>query len=107
MGSYPITITAEVSHPTDYTKASTTTVLGTHTFVIYVQPCSVVNYSDTLKASEIRYMIGEPSLTAGSYTFDEDPFCGYPETVTLTDLTQFVAHNVRAIYGRGFLRSIL
>ena len=29
----------------------------------------------------------------GPYTFDEEPFCGYPETVTLTNLPTFLTHN--------------
>ena len=43
--------------------------------------------------TEIVYNIGDPTLQAGFYTFDEDPVCNYPETVTLTNLPAFVTHN--------------
>ena len=33
-------------------------------------------------------------LGVGFYTFDEDPICDYPETVTLTNLPTFVTHNL-------------
>ena len=32
-------------------------------------------------------------MTDGFYVFDEDPVCNYPESVTLTDLPNFVTHN--------------
>ena len=32
-------------------------------------------------------------MTDGFYEFDEDPVCNYPETVTLTNLPNFVIHN--------------
>ena len=57
-------------------------------------PCQILDYVANLKVTEIRYRIGEPALLqAGSYTFDEVPLCGYPETVTLTNLPHFVTHN--------------
>ena len=42
---------------------------------------------------EIRYELGTPDLQEGAYIFDEVPFCGYPEFVTLTNLPLFVTHN--------------
>ena len=57
-------------------------------------PCQIMDYVATLKVTEIRYAIGEPALVQVSpYTFDEVPFCGYPETVTLTNLPLLVTHN--------------
>ena len=43
--------------------------------------------------TEITYNIGDPALTDGLYAFEETPVCGYPETVTLTNLPTFVTHN--------------
>ena len=57
-------------------------------------PCQIVEYVATLKVTDIRYAISEPALLqVGSYSFDEVPLCGYPETVTLTNLPLFVTHN--------------
>ena len=56
--------------------------------------CEVTDYIATLRVTEIRYVIGGPALVqVGPYTFDEIPGCGYPETVTLTDLPVFMTHN--------------
>ena len=65
----------------------------TFDFTVFMTPCRITDYIDTLKVDEIRYSLGEPSLQDGPYTFDEVPFCGYPETVTLTNLPVFVTHN--------------
>ena len=43
--------------------------------------------------TEIRYALGDPPLKDGAYKFDEVPFCGYAETVTLQNLPAFVTHN--------------
>ena len=44
--------------------------------------------------NEIRYSIGSPAMpNVSPYTFDEEPLCGYPETVTLTNLPSFLTHN--------------
>jgi len=45
----------------------------------------------------ITYNIGAPDLTDGLYVFDEDPFCNYPETVTVTNLPTFATHNTGSI----------
>jgi len=58
-----------------------------------MMPCVVTDYVDTQQVTEILYVLGTPDLTEGSYIFDELPFCGYPETVTLTNLPAFVTHN--------------
>lgn len=58
-----------------------------------MNPCIVTDYIDSLRVIEIRYALGEPSLQDGDYIFDEVPFCGYPETVTLMNLPAFVTHN--------------
>lgn len=50
-------------------------------------------YVDTLQVGTIVYNIGQPDLTAGDYIFDENPQCGYPETVTITNLPVWATHN--------------
>ena len=57
-------------------------------------PCVLLQYVDTLRVGEIRYAIGGSTMpNVGHYTFEEEPFCGYPETVTLTNLPTFLTHN--------------
>ena len=63
-------------------------------FTIFIEPCLVSTYLPILEVTDISYNIGAPEiLGVGSYIFDEDPVCGYPETVTLTNLPIFVLHN--------------
>lgn len=51
---------------------------------------------DTTTVTVINYNIGAPDLTDGLYVFDEDPICNYPETVTVTNLPDFMIHNEAA-----------
>ena len=63
-------------------------------FTIFVEPCIVNTYTATLEVADIAYNIGAPDLfNVSPYVFDENPFCGYPETVTLTNLPGFALHN--------------
>ena len=78
---------------TDQTKSATTVVSKSFNFELYMQPCIVSSYVAAQKVSEIRYQLKSPSLTEGRYVFDEVPFCGYSETVTLAGLPSFVTHN--------------
>lgn len=90
IGSYDITVNAEVTHFTDSSKSDTVTVLTPMTFTLFIEPCVVTDYVDTTTIIEIYYPLGTPDLTDGYYVFDEVPgFCGYPETVTLTNLPAF------------------
>ena len=41
----------------------------------------------------ISYNIGAPTLTSPVYSFEEDPPCFYPETVTVTNLPAFMTHS--------------
>ena len=41
----------------------------------------------------ISYNIGAQSLTSQKYSFVEEPSCNYPETVTFSNLPDFVTHN--------------
>ena len=68
-----------------------------YVFNIYIEPCIVNTYLASLEVADISYNIGASALlNVGSYTFDEDPVCSYPETVILTDLPVFVLHNAPA-----------
>jgi hypothetical protein len=62
-------------------------------FSIFIEPCSVTTYIDTTTLTAVYYNIGAPDLTTGLYVFDEDPFCDYPETVTVTGMPPFMTHN--------------
>jgi len=53
----------------------------------------VNTYTADATITEIAYNIGAPTLTSSEYSFEEDPACFYPETVTLTGLPAFVTHN--------------
>jgi hypothetical protein len=44
--------------------------------------------------TEIHYVLGTANLTDGHYVFDEVPFCGYSETVSLVGLPSFATHNL-------------
>ena len=96
LGANLITVTAEVTHFTDSSKASTTTITGQFDFTIFFEPCQVTNYVDTTRVTQILYQLGTPDLTDGYYEFDEVPtYCGYPETVTFSPvLPSWITHNV-------------
>ena len=54
----------------------------------------MTDYVASLQVIDITYVLNTPTLTDGNYVFDEVPFCGYAETVTLTNLPVFVTHNL-------------
>jgi len=59
-----------------------------------MQPCTVSTYTAGQKVGDISYNIGANELlNVGEYAFNEDPSCGYPETVTITGLPEFINHN--------------
>ena len=94
IGSYVVTIRSEIKVPNDFTGTSFTTMFDQYQFTVFVEPCLVSFYTDTLKVADINYNIGNKSLkNTGQYTFDESPVCNYPETVKLTNLPTFVTHN--------------
>ena len=62
-------------------------------FKILIEPCIVSTYTATTSITQIVYNIGALEKTDGLYTFDEDPVCNYPETITLTNMPVFVTHN--------------
>ena len=54
----------------------------------------VDSYTAIQEVGDIRYNIGGDSLiNIGKYIFGEDPVCEYPETVTITNLPDFITHN--------------
>ena len=93
IGKYTVTIRSEISIPDDYTKTTYTTMFVEYDFDILIEPCLVNSYTDTTTISVISYNVGEPELTGGDYKFDEDPTCNYPETVTISNLPDFVIHS--------------
>ena len=94
LGEYIVTLRSEICVPDDYTQATCTTMFVEYDFTVYIDPCIVNTYTATQLVGDISYNIGADSLIGvGPYSFDEDPICNYPETVTLTDLPAFVMHN--------------
>ena len=80
--------------PNDASSGTTTTMFVEYDFTVFIEPCIVSTYLATLEVADISYNIGASELANVSpYVFDEDPLCGYPETVTLSDLPVFVTHN--------------
>ena len=96
IGSYAVTLRSEIQIPDDFTQTTFTTKFVEYELLILIEPCLVNTYSAAQKVTTIIYNIGAPSLTDGSYFFDEDPACNYPETVTLTNLPSFVEHNTQS-----------
>ena len=89
-----MTIRSEIEVPDDASSGTTTTMFVEYEFTVYIEPCIVNTYKATLEVADISYNIGTSELTNVSpYVFDENPFCNYPETVTLSNLPIFVTHN--------------
>ena len=84
---------SEIKIPEDATETTFTTMTAQYDLVVYLQPCVVDSYFDSITISEIEYFIGTPTLTGGPYEFEQSPMCGYAETVTITNLPNFVQHN--------------
>ena len=93
IGSYPVTIRSEICVPDDHTQAKCTTMFTEHEFIVFMEPCLITSYDATTQVTVIVYNVNQATLTDGNYVFDETPFCGYPETVTVTDLPTFSTHN--------------
>ena len=84
VGQYPVTITSELSVPTDYTKTAFITISATNSFTIFVNPCIVTNYQN-VPINDMIYTISEPTLFSepAPLEFIQDPMCGYVPTVTV------------------------
>ena len=89
-----MTIRSEIEVPDDASSGTTSTMFFEYDFTVFIEPCIVNTYLATLEVADISYNIGASDLTNVSpYIFEEDPVCGYSETVTFTDLPAFVIHN--------------
>ena len=93
LGEYTVTLRSEITVPDDYSLATSTLLFVEEVITVYVEPCMVSSYIDTTAVTSITYNIGALDLTDGLYVFDEDPVCGYPETVTVTNLPAWATHN--------------
>ena len=56
--------------PEDYTNTTFTSVAKEMLVTVYMEPCVVTNYSDTVRVVELRYTLGTPGLIDGFYQFD-------------------------------------
>ena len=100
IGSYSVTLRGEIEVPDDATLTTYSPMFVEYDFTIFIEPCIVNTYSDTLKVTLIEYFIGDPTLVDGNYMFKQDPFCGYDETVTVSNVPAFAVHNdVSADFG--------
>lgn len=93
IGEYTASIKSAISVPDDFSKASFTEWADAYEFKIFVEPCRIDAYEAVLVAGPITYRVGEPAVTDGAYSFLQTPACGYPESLTVTDLPAWVAHN--------------
>jgi len=93
IGEYTVTLKSRISVPDDYLKSSYTNHEVFYDFKVYIEPCLVTTYAETLIVGPITYFVNDPTLIDGPYTFDENPVCNYPETVTFVNLPTWVTHN--------------
>ena len=93
IGEYSVTLKSEICVPDDYSQATCTTLFVEYDFVIQIEECIIASYDATQVIPTMTYIIGDPDLTSIQYQFEETPVCGYPETVTVTNLPVFVTHS--------------
>ena len=87
-------IKSEICVPDDHIQTTCTIFEVDYDFKVVMQPCLVNTYTATKEVGDISYNIGANALVnIGTYAFTEDPVCQYPETVTLTDLPNWITHN--------------
>ena len=79
--------------PDDYTQLSCTQIADEYQFAILIEPCLVSTYTATTTVTQITYDIGGATMSDGQYAFSQNPSCGYPETVTVSNLPAFAIHN--------------
>ena len=60
IGEYPMNVQAEISYFSDHTKTATTVKNAEFDFTVFMTPCSITDYIDSLRIVEIRYALGEP-----------------------------------------------
>lgn len=93
IGEYIVTLKSEICTPDDFTGTTCTPLIAEYEFPIYMEPCIVTSYFDSETVGIIEYFIGASAITDGSYAFTQDQACGYPETVTVTNLPAWAVHN--------------
>ena len=93
IGEYTVTLRSEIQVPDDYTGLTFTTWTVEYDFLIQIEECVITSYDATLTIPTLTYIIGDPELVSSSYLFDETPFCGYDETVTVTNLPTWAIHD--------------
>ena len=91
-----MTLRSEIRVPNDYTGTTFTTKFVEYNFVIQVEECVVNTYKANQIITVISYNVGAPTLVSPKYSFDEEPACYYPETVTVKNLPPFVTHDEAA-----------
>jgi len=92
IGIYSFVIRSEIEVPNDYTMATKRIMFKEETVTVRINPCQVSTYTATKQVVSITYRIGDPDLIDGAYAFSESPICGYPETVTVTNLPSWAIH---------------
>ena len=93
VGIYTFILRSEISVPDDHTMSRETLMSQEEEITVMVNPCQVTDYSLTSAIASIEYEVGSPGLTDGYYVFDESPACNYQETVTVTNLPDFMSHD--------------
>ena len=68
IGSYPITVKAEVTQFTDYTKTASTTLENAFDYTVYLNPC-LINDFTTIPINKVTYTIGASAETSQTYSF--------------------------------------
>ena len=93
VGQYTVTVKSEINVPDDASQTSFSTFSDQFEITIEIQ-CIINTYLDTVKVQTINYTLGNPTMTDGTYAFEQSPFCNYPETVSVTNLPSFATHNI-------------
>jgi hypothetical protein len=78
LGEYTFTIRSEITVPDDYTMTTSTVIFVEEIVTVYVEPCFVDTYIDTIRVADITYNIAVDDKNYSHYEFDETPFCNYP-----------------------------
>ena len=97
IGEYTFTLRSEISVPKDHSKTAYIPFVVEYDIQVFIEPCVVDSYEDTLTADLIEYSIGSAALVHVSpYEFTQFPNCGYQETLSLKNLPALVTHNQKA-----------
>ena len=64
-----VTIECVYEYKTDYTQLITDSLVAEQTFTITVKPCQINDYYPSTVAQNLKYHVGDPSETGGSYAF--------------------------------------